>query len=209
MSYAARHSDACETTRTTPDGLRRRVIVTLYPRSHAAGRIMLMRGFARQGWPLAVKVASIRCTGQEQIQISRSYYARACRRLSRSDYACRREAVMHKMFQVVVVLVFISSVSCSRSLQQSPSPSPSPSPSAGDYINAGLNAIQSDPNGTATALANCMLPTLPDDAFGLHLHTMCCLLRHSHGNTVNVLVHSQLCSPSPQLLPRWNGIDRY
>ncbi|CAK0781716.1 hypothetical protein CVIRNUC_005453 [Coccomyxa viridis] len=66
----------------------------------------------------------------------------------------RREAVMHKMFQVVVVLVFISSVSCSRSLQQSPSPSPSPSPSAGDYINAGLNAIQSDPNGTATALAN-------------------------------------------------------
>ena len=96
---------------------------------------------------------------------------------------------MHKVFQVVVVLVFISSVSCSRTLQQSPSPSPSPSPSAGDYINAGLNAIQSDPNGTATALANRMLPTLPPDAFGLHLHTMCCLLRHPHGNTVNVLVH--------------------
>ena len=71
--------------------------------------------------------------------------------------ACRREAVMHKVFQLVVVLVFISSVSCSRSLQQSPSPSPSPS--AGDYINAGLNAIQSDPNGTAIALANCMLAT--------------------------------------------------
>ena len=92
---------------------------------------------------------------------------------------------MHKVFQVVVVLVFISSVSCSRSLQQSPSPSPS----AGDYINAGLNAIQSDPNGTATALANRMLPTLPPDAFGLHLHRMCCRLRHPHGNTVNVLVH--------------------
>ena len=64
---------------------------------------------------------------------------------------------MHRVFPVVLGLVFISSVSCSRSLQQSPSPSPS----AGDYINAGLNAIQSDPNGTATALANCVLALFP------------------------------------------------
>lgn len=87
---------------------------------------------------------------------------------------------MLKVFRVVLGVVFISSVSCSRSLQQSPSPSPS----ARDYINAGLSAIQLDPNGTAAALANCMLATYLPRSFGLHLCTMCCLWSHRQGDVV-------------------------